>query len=143
MGRKCGGVVSNTTSTPLAITFLYASKPTYCLSTGTSTLCSIPSIDLRLFKLDCSRSSNTSPIETSLTLLSEARACEAAPVPLPPHPINPTRIVSSPAAKTDGAKPKELTAAALADATAAVLMKILLEAASIFSLAIPKLLKKN
>jgi hypothetical protein len=52
-------------------------------------------------------------------------------------------MVSSPAAKTDGAKPKELTAAALTDETAAVLMKILLEAALIFSLAIPKLLKKN
>ena len=48
------------------------------------------------------RSSNMSPIATSFAGGSARSACEAAPVPRPPQPIRPTRIVSAPAAWTCG-----------------------------------------
>src|SRR4051794_2468042 len=52
-----------------------------------------------------------SPIAWSLTLLDELIDCSAAPVPRPPQPTRPTLITSLPAAWTEGAEARWVTAA--------------------------------
>src|SRR3954447_7442361 len=46
------------------------------------------------FRLPFKRSGNVSAMDVRTTFLSAFKACLAAPEPRPPHPINPTRMVS-------------------------------------------------
>src|SRR2546423_1131647 len=68
MGRKPGGVARMTTSTPLSMTFWYASRPTKHFSGVTVTFSAW--LVRRFFRLVCRRSSKASPIATSATFLS-------------------------------------------------------------------------
>ena len=116
-GRKPGGVVSSTTSTPEAITFLQASSPTNRRSAGTWIR------DGSLTDFATSRrptsifAGSMSPIAYSTVLLSAASASAAAPLPRPPQPIRPTLSVSLLAANDFSGK---LRFAANTDPSAAV-----------------------
>ncbi len=102
------------------MTFLYASKPAYWRSLGTSTR--EPTEDpLSVGEVLFEPVWKASAMATSLAPESAVRACSAAPVPRPPQPTRPTLIVLLPAAWTRGTvKPVETAAAAAAPTTVAV-----------------------
>ena len=87
-GRNPGGVASRTTSTPLLMTFSYASSPKKALSIFTRA----PNCSL-LFRRFAARStiaSSMSATAVSSLLGSAVSACAAAPLPRPPAPTRPT-----------------------------------------------------
>ena len=84
-----GGVATITTSTPLSITCLYASKPTKRLSAGTS----IPFSSFNFFAKSSTRSWNVSPKATIVTPFAAFKKLKAAPEPRPPQPITPALVL--------------------------------------------------
>ncbi len=101
-GRNPGGVARSTTSTPLSKTFLYESRPINEVSGFTVILLLMASSFFSDLKLPCRRSSKMSPMAVNIAFLSAFKACSAAPVPRPPHPMSPTLSVSEFAAKSAG-----------------------------------------